>query len=67
MTQARSVTASFNVQQAQSEGGGGGGCTLNPGARFDPMIMGLVGLALVGLVWRHIRRGSSYVERAHSF
>jgi Divergent InlB B-repeat domain len=56
MTQARSVTATFNIQQAQGGGGGGGGCTIHPWAGFDPVLIGMVGLALVCLVWRRSRQ-----------
>jgi hypothetical protein len=59
MTQARSVTATFNIQQAQGGGGGGGGCTIHPGAGFDPVLIGMAGLALVCLGWRRRRQGQT--------
>jgi len=37
-------------------GGGGGGCTINPGSRFDPTLASGVGLMLMYLGWKHIRR-----------
>jgi hypothetical protein len=36
--------------------GGSGGCALNPHARFDPTLIGIVGLILVSLSWKRIRR-----------
>jgi hypothetical protein len=36
----------------------GGGCTLNPGVRFDPLLLGMTGLMLVHLVWQRLQRWS---------
>jgi len=40
-----------------SSSGGGGGCTINASAGFDPMLIGLAGLSLVSLIWRRIKKG----------
>jgi hypothetical protein len=39
-------------------GGGGGGCTLNPGAGFDPLLGGMTGFLLAYLVWQRFRKGA---------
>jgi hypothetical protein len=36
--------------------GGGGGCTINPGAGFDPVVMGITALWLVSLRWKRVRK-----------
>ena len=33
-------------------GGGGGGCTINPGAGFDPLVMGIIVPWLASFVWK---------------
>jgi Fibronectin type III domain len=35
---------------------GGGGCTINPGAGFDPMVMGIAALWLTALIWKRARK-----------
>src|SRR5262249_1208435 len=37
-------------------GGGGGGCAINPGAGFDPMVMGITTLWLASLIWKCARK-----------
>jgi hypothetical protein len=35
---------------------GGGGCTINPGAGFDPVVMGITALWLTVLLWKRARK-----------
>jgi hypothetical protein len=35
---------------------GGGGCTINPGAGFDPVVMGITALWLTALIWKRARK-----------
>jgi Fibronectin type III domain len=35
---------------------GGGGCTINPGAGFDPVVMGTTALWLTALIWKRARK-----------
>jgi hypothetical protein len=35
---------------------GGGGCTINPGAGFDPAVMGITALWLTALIWKRARK-----------
>src|SRR5712692_3016711 len=44
------------VDAAPNGGSDGGGCTLNPGAGFDPMIIGITGFLLVYIVWQRLRK-----------
>jgi hypothetical protein len=44
--------------------GGGGGCTINPGAGFDPVVMGITGLWLASLVWKRARRRPTGLDRS---
>jgi hypothetical protein len=54
------VTASFTSNtQGMSRGGGGGGCTMRPGTGFDLTLVGIMGLALTHLYWKHRRRWPS--------
>ena len=54
------VTASFTSNtQGMSSGGGGGGCTMRPGTGFDLTLVGIMGLALTHLYWKHRRRWPS--------
>jgi hypothetical protein len=46
------------VDTAPNVGGNGGGCTINPGAGFDPMIIGITGFLLVYVVWQRLRKRS---------
>ena len=39
-----------------SRGGGGGGCAMNPGARFDPTLIGAVGFIVAYVGWQRTRR-----------
>ena len=39
-----------------SRGGGGGGCAMNPGARFDPTLIGAVGFIVASVGWQRTRR-----------
>jgi hypothetical protein len=47
----------------RTSSGGGGGCTLNSGAEFDPMIGGMIGLLMVPLIWQRLRKCSLYSRR----
>ena len=62
LTQNATVTATFNIassppipSQAPSNGGGGG-CTLAPGATGDMLLPAMLFLSLVALLWRARRR-----------
>lgn len=45
------------IPASASTGDGGGGCTLNPSADFDPGLLGLLSEAIGGLFWRRRRQG----------
>jgi hypothetical protein len=36
--------------------GGDGGCTINPGAGFDPFVVGIIAFLLVSLIWERAKR-----------
>jgi len=55
------VSAMPSSSQPPPAGGGlthsgGGGCTINPGAGFDPVIMGITALGLTTLIWKRARK-----------
>jgi hypothetical protein len=47
-----------------SSGGSGGGCTINPGAEFAPVFMGIMALWLASRIWQHAKKGSR-PDRVH--
>src|SRR6266446_8031018 len=44
--------------------GGGGGCTINPGAGFDPVVMGTTALWLGCLMWKRARKRPAELDRS---
>jgi len=52
------TVGAVRVDAAPNVSGDGGGCTINPGAGFDPMILGITGLLLAYIVWQGIRKRS---------
>ncbi|MDR4468712.1 MAG: JDVT-CTERM domain-containing protein [Nitrospira sp.] len=59
LTQNATVSATFNIAssaQSPSDDGGGGGCTLAPGATGDTLLPAILVLSLALLLWRANRR-----------
>ena len=51
-----STPAQVTIPVTALPSSGGGGCTLNPGTRFDPMLGGMTGFLLAYLVWLCLRK-----------
>ena len=50
------------VEQTPS---GGGGCAINPGAGFDPVVMGITAFWLVSLVWKRTKKRPGELRQMH--
>jgi hypothetical protein len=49
----------------QKLSGGDGGCTINPGAGFDPVVMGITAFWLVSLVWKRAKKRPGELRQMH--